>query len=342
MRLKRALIVLILILAVSAGGGVLYLRQEIAASHGASGPPVIINIPPGAGVQEILQLLREHDVIRNKYAALAHILIAGVQDKLRAGEYQFDLPMTIPEVVNKLVAGEVVLYKFVVPEGLTLAETASKWEEQGFGGAADFLNASKESVALVRDLDAGANSLEGYLFPETYLFPRGATAKQAVEAMVQRFRLVVAQLQEKVSQDQWPLDLPRTVVLASLIEAEAAHHDERPVIASVYLNRLRKNILLQCDPTVIYALERANQYKGRLTYADLKFDSPYNTYRYPGLPPGAIANPGYESLKAAVAPASSPYLYFVRTDGGRHAFSESLAAHHRAVGRYRALQRRGN
>jgi UPF0755 protein len=182
-------------------------------------------------------------------------------------------------------------------------------------------------------------SLEGYLFPETYFFPIRTTPRRAIETMVGRFRTVVRQIEKNLPMESWPLNPRDTVVLASLVEAEAAVDSERPLIASVFLNRLKARILLQCDPTVIYALERANRYDGRLTKADLKWDSPYNTYRYPGLPPGPIANPGKRSLEAVTKPASSRYLYFVRTTDGRHTFSETLAAHNRAVTAYRALSR---
>ena len=160
--------------------------------------------------------------------------------------------------------------------------------------------------------------------------------------MIDRFREMVARLKQTVPESSWPHGLHDTTIVASLVESEAAHADERPLIASVYLNRLNRHILLQCDPTVIYALDLANKYRGTLTLADLRFESPYNTYVKPGLPPGPIMNPGYPSLLAAVQPASTNYLYFVRTDEGRHTFSETLAAHNRAVAAYRKLQRAAN
>jgi UPF0755 protein len=158
--------------------------------------------------------------------------------------------------------------------------------------------------------------------------------------MVSRFRSVIQKLQKEVPAEQWPLDMRGTVILASIVESEAAKEDERPIVASVYLNRIAQKIQLQCDPTVIYALERADRYKGKLTLTDLKFPSPYNTYVNRGLPPGPIMNPGYPSLRAAVQPASTKHLFFVRTVEGRHTFSDTLAAHNKAVAAYRLLQRR--
>jgi UPF0755 protein len=265
------------------------------------------------------------------------LLLSGDRGKLQAGEYRFDKPASVREVLDKIAAGRVYLHKFIVPEGVTVQETAMKWQEQGFGVSTEFLDAAKNSVDLVRDLDSESQSLEGYLFPETYSFPAKTSPRQAIEAMVARFREVIGKLHRTIPPDLWPSSLRQRVILASIVESEAAHDDERPLIASVYQNRLQRKMPLQCDTTVIYALERENRYRGTLTLKDLKFDSRYNTYVYPGLPPGAIMNPGYASLLAAFRPATTNYIYFVRTTGGRHIFSETLAAHNFAVAQYRAM-----
>jgi UPF0755 protein len=336
--LRFAASILLILIGLGAAG-YFYLDYQLSIMNAAPTPPIIVEIPAGLGAQAVVRLLHERNLIPNENIALAYLILSSNRSKLRAGEYLFDSPMTTQQVLDKLISGTIHLHKFTVPEGLTIAETALKWEEQGFGTAAEFEAAAKESVALIRDLDAEADSLEGYLFPETYSFPSRTSARQAIEAMVARFGHVLERLQKSVPSEQWPMDLRQTVILASLIEAEAAHDEERSLVASVYLNRLRKRMLLQCDPTVIYALERHGKYRGRLTLSDLKFDSPFNTYRYPGLPPSAITNPGYRSLEAAMSPAMSSYLFFVRTEGGRHTFSESLAAHNRAVAKYRAMIR---
>jgi UPF0755 protein len=277
-------------------------------------------------------------VISNRYAALAYIFYTGTRNKLQAGEYLFDRSMTIPQVIDKLASGSVVLHKFTVREGLTAEATAQKWEEQGFGTAADFLKAAAGAMEIVRKFDEKAVSAEGYLFPETYSLRSHTTARQAVEMMIARFQQMAVRLQQELPADKWPLNMHDTVVLASLVESEAAVSDERPTIASVYLNRLNIHMLLQCDPTVIYALEQADRYGGKLTRADLQFQSPYNTYVNTGLPPGPIASPGYPSLLAAIQPASTNYLFFVRTVESRHRFSETFAAHNRAVAEYRKLK----
>jgi UPF0755 protein len=321
-----------------AGAGLaLYMSGEWQAVGGAA-EGGIVEIPHGLGARGVVALLEEKKVISNGYAALAYIFYTGTRNKLQAGEYLFDRPMTIPEVIGKLASGSVVLYKFTVPEGLTTDATAQKWEEQGFGTAGDFLKAAAVAVEIVHKFDEKAVSVEGYLFPETYSLRSHTTARQAVELMIARFQQMAGRLQQELPADKWPLNLHDTVVLASLVESEAAVSDERPVIASVYLNRLNMHILLQCDPTVIYALEQADRYRGKLTLADLQFRSPYNTYVNAGLPPGPIASPGYPSLLAAIQPALTNYLFFVRTVESRHTFSENLAAHNRAVAAYRKLK----
>ena len=338
-RLFRFLAIVVLLFVAAGVGAYLYLQKQWSLPYPATPAETIVEVPR-AGAREVVQLLQERNVIKDKYIALAYLAITGNRHKLQAGEYMFDKPMTVPEVVQKLVSGSVYLHKFVVPEGLTMQDVAERWEEQGFGTSEDFLKAaaSIESLALIQDLDTQAPSLEGYLFPETYSFPKRTTARQGIAVMVARFRAELSKLQREVPTENWPLDLRQTLILASLIESEAKVADERSVIGGVYLNRLKRHSLLQCDPTVIYALEQANQYRGTLTLKDLKFESPYNTYVHSGLPPGPITNPGYASLRAAASPASTAAIYFVRTVDGRHTFSETLAAHNRAVAQYRALQ----
>jgi UPF0755 protein len=344
MRRLRFLAVCLLLLIVAGLLGYLYIDREMSALQTPkSATP--FEIPAGLRARGVLQLLRERGLIANENLTLAYLVISGQRKSLRAGEYYFDGPVSTRDVIERLVSGSIHLHKFTIPEGLTVAEVAEQWEEQGFGEATAFLATADESIDLVKEFEgevSATTSVEGYLFPETYSFPIRTTPRQALEAMVGRFRKVLAQLHQNSPTESWPLSVHDTVILASLVETEAAVDDERPVIASVYLNRLKKQMLLQCDPTVIYALEKSNRYQGRLTLADLKFDSPYNTYRYSGLPPGPIANPGKHSLEAAIRPATSSNLYFVRTLEGRHTFSENLAAHNRAVAAYRAQVRSGS
>ena len=339
MRVGRIVLTLFFIVAAAGAGGYFYLQPQFHVLHSSGPEPLIVEIPKGSGTRDVVRLLKNRNIIENENTALTYLALTGRHGKLQAGEYLFDGPMSVSEVFNKIAGGHVYLHKYMVPEGVTVRQAAAKWEEQGFGSAEGFLDAAKNSVNLIHDLDSEAESLEGYLFPETYSFPSRVTPQEAIEAMVARFHEVIGRLRQSVPSDQWPRNLRQTVILASIVESEAAVADERKMIASVYQNRLKKNMLLQCDTTVIYALERENRYRGYLTLKDLKFNSRYNTYVYPGLPPSAITNPGYESLAAAVSPAVTNYIFFVRTEGGRHTFSETLAAHNIAVRKYRAMSR---
>ena len=218
------------------------------------------------------------------------------------------------------------------PEGLTVKQMAAIYESKGFGPAKEFLDAAK-NAGLVAAIDPDARDLEGYLFPDTYKLPRRATAEQLVGRMVQAFmKVLTPELIEAAEARQ--LSLREFVTLASIVEKETGNTDERPLVAAVYANRLRIGMPLQCDPTVIYALDRLGRYDGNLTRDDLQFDSRYNTYRYPGLPPGPIASPGKASLQAVAHPANADYLYFVSRNDGSHAFASSLDEHNRNVQRY--------
>lgn len=335
--MKKTLFTL-LILIVALAGLAVYTRREWQAV-GSPAEGGFVEIPHGLGAREIVRLLEDKKVISSRYAALAYLFYTGARHKLQAGEYQFDHPMTIPEVLDKMASGAVYLHKFTVPEGLTTVEIARKWQEQGYGTESEFNEAANASLNVVHRFDDKATSVEGYLFPETYSFPRHTSARQVIESMVTSYQRAIGRLQQSLPADKWPLSPHDTLILASLVESEAAQSEERPIIASVYFNRLQRRILLQCDPTVIYALEQASLYRGQLTLSDLQFKSPYNTYVNPGLPPGPISNPGYASLQAATQPATTNYLYFVRTVEFRHTFSETLAEHNRAVAAYRKLRK---
>jgi UPF0755 protein len=217
-------------------------------------------------------------------------------------------------------------------EGLTIAEMATIVASQGFGPAENFIAAARD-VSRVSALDPAASDLEGYLFPDTYALPRSADAAAIVRAMVDRF-LEVFTPELQAAQRARGLSVRQFVTLASIVEKETGQADERPLVAAVYTNRLRVGMGLQCDPTVIYALLRAGKYTGNLRREDLMFDSPYNTYRYAGLPPGPIASPGRGSLEAAARPAAVDYLYFLSRNDGSHEFARSLAEHNRNVQKY--------
>ena len=213
---------------------------------------------------------------------------SGQARRLKAGEYRFDREMTPLEVLDKIARGDVYLLSLTFREGLTIAEMAQVFETHGFGPAASFVSAASDA-SLVRDVDPAAKDLEGYLFPDTYSLPRGSDAARVVRAMVDRFqRVMTPELRQAAASRNFTVR--QLVTLASIVEKETARPEERPLVAAVYANRLKIGMGLQCDPTVIYALQRAGRYTGNLRRDDLMFDSPYNTYRYPG--PAARADRG--------------------------------------------------
>lgn len=295
---------------------------------------VFVNVPRGASRRAIARLLAENGVVRSRIAFEA-LCRWHSRRTLQAGEYFFDHPVTASEVFGTLAVGRVFEKAVTVPEGSTMFGIADLLEREGFLRREAFLEAAHDPT-LIRDLASGAKSLEGFLFPATYKFPRHPAPQDVVNAMVRRFRETWQAVSAGV-REPTDFSVAEVVTLASLVERETPEADERPIIAGVFLNRLRLRRPLQCDPTVIYALERAGRYNGSLDSGDLNFDSPYNTYRRPGLPPGPIANPGEASLRAALGPPRVEYLYFVANAQGGHFFSKTLKEHNHNVARYHRL-----
>ena len=284
---------------------------------------------PGWSTRHIAQALQRQGVIRSSAAFLMLQYAEGVKT-LKAGEYKFEEPASALDVWRRLVRGDVYARTVVVPEGYNIYDIAAAVEQAGLGSADDFIAVAKGDTVLVRELDPDAKTLEGYLFPDTYQFTRIDSAHDIAAAMVRRFR----QEAQKIGLLGNP-NMHRIVTMASIVEKETAVPEERPLVASVYYNRLEKNMLLAADPTVIYAALLAGRYRGTIYQSDLQFDSPYNTYKYAGLPPGPIANPGVASLEAALHPAQSDFLYFVSDNNGHHRFARSPAEHARNVASYR-------
>lgn len=289
---------------------------------------VFVDIPRGTGTMGVADRLFKAGVIQYRWQYLA-VRALRPRARVQAGEYLFKHPSTPWEVFDRMVRGDIFSYEFRVIEGQNMYDIADSLEKLGVIGRDKFLAAARDP-SLIRSLTSDAPTLEGYLFPDTYRLTRHTTAQDLCRMMTERFR------------DTWAglgttLQPHGVVTLASLVEKETGIADERPMIASVYQNRLRIGMKLDCDPTAIYAALREDRYRGTLYHDDLTSGSPYNTYQHAGLPPGPIANPGRESLKAALNPAQSPYLYFVaRPDGsGRHSFSQDFEAHQRAVRQYR-------
>jgi UPF0755 protein len=326
---RIAIWLLIVVIAFVAAIAARIALAEIRPYKGYTESEQFVDIPPGAGPASIGRRLVDAGVIRDTLGFRYELTRTGSGRRLQAGEYRFDRPMTIKEVVAKIVRGDVYLQPITFREGLTILDMAQLFESRGFGPAAGFVSAASDGAAI-HDVDPVARNLEGYLFPDTYAMPRHATAPQLVARMVDGFQKVLTPTL-RAAADARGLSVRELVTLASIVEKETAKPEERPLVAAVYGNRLKIGMALQCDPTVIYALQRAGRYNGNLTRADLQWDSPYNTYRYPGLPPGPIAAPGQASLEAAAHPADVPYIYFVSRGDGSHAFATTLDEHNRNV-----------
>jgi UPF0755 protein len=328
--MKRALIVLLSLAVLFAGAFAVWLLVGAEKPYkGYGGAEQFVEIPPGSGPSSIGRRLAQSGVIRDQLSFRIALARSGQARRLQAGEYRFDRPMTTREVIDKIARGDVFLRPVTFREGLTLRQMAEIYERDGGGSKAEFLRAA-QNASLIHDIDPVAPDLEGYLFPDTYTLPRRTTPEQLVQRMVTAFRDVMTPdlVQRAAARG---LTVRELMTLASLVEKETGKPGERPIVAAVYTNRLKIGMGMQCDPTVIYALERAGKYDGNLTRENLQFDSPYNTYRYAGLPPGPIAAPGRASIEAAASPADVPYLYFVSRNDGSHVFSATLDEHNRNV-----------
>lgn len=319
----------LLIAALAVGAGAWLLFSPFGPST-----QTMVKVVPGSSVAAIGRQLQAAGVIRSRFAfdlmRLYHLR------KLQAGVYLFDHPAPATEVYARIARGDVFTKTLIVPEGSNIFDIAARVEQAGLGTRQSFLAAAQADTNLVADIDPGAASLEGYLFPDTYRLPPTFTATEIAAAMVRRFRAVAAQLGLNQNVHQ-------IVTMASLIERETAVDSERPMVASVFENRLAKNMSLNTDPSLIYGLELAGLWRGTIYQSDLTRDTPYNTYLHAGLPPGPVANPGIPSLRAAMDPAKTTYLYFVAAGldaQGHSLFASTLEEHNRNVAEYRQAQKK--
>ena len=310
-------------------------------------PPekTFVMLHPGYSTRRIASELKSAGVIRSEEAFILWHYFHH-RRRLEAGEYLFEKPANVIDLQKRLRRGDVYLHTVVVPEGFTMFDVARAVEAAGLGPAEDFLKVAQSHTALIADIAPGAPSLEGYLFPDTYQFSRMMTMQDMAAAMVKQFRQVARQIGLFTPADagvavitRIPLQVQSTVIMASIIEKETAVPEERPLVASVYYNRLAKNIALDADPSIIYAELLAGSYTGALHHDDMRFNSPYNTYRTTGLPPGPIGNPGKSALEAAMHPAQSGYYYFVADAAGHHRFARTLEEHNNNVTAYRRALR---
>lgn len=323
----RTFFTLLLLVVLAVGG---WLAWALVVPVSPSGQKFVL-LRSGYSSRKIASELKSAGVIRNEDAFLLWHYFHH-KGLLKAGEYLFEKPANAMALHQRLVRGDIYVHTVVIPEGYTIFDIAQSIQDAGLGSRQEFLSVARSQTALIHDLDPEARSLEGYLFPNTYQFTRTQSMQDMVATMLKEFRQIAQQI-------GLSSDVHRIVTMASIIEKETAVPEERPLVASVYYNRLEKSIALDADPSVIYAELLEGSYQGALHHADMQVSSPYNTYRHAGLPPGPIANPGKSSLDAAMHPASTDYYYFVSNGNGHHRFASSLEEHNRNVAAYRRAMR---
>ena len=308
---------------------ILYAAVALFSPFGPA-TETFVDLPSHTSTAQIAAQLQQSGVIRSRLAFRALALVH--HRTLHPGEYRFDHPVPLAQVYAHIARGDIYTRTLVIPEGYNLFDIAAAVERAGLGPSVAFLAAARRHTELIAGLSPQASSLEGFLFPATYKFSRQATPEQMLYAMVRRFRQAAAQLNLNDN-------IVSTVILASLVEKEVGVATERPLVAGVFRNRLARGMPLETDPAVIYAALLEGRYRGTIYRSDLQSPSAYNTYRHPGLPPGPICNPGLASLRAALAPAQTPFLYFVADAQGHTRFSITRKEHEDQVAAYREIER---
>jgi UPF0755 protein len=328
------LILAVVALLAALGGGVAFLSfQFLNTAPSSVAQDVVYEVAPGKGFNTIATELEQKGLIKNAFFFTAYARIKGERSKVKVGEYLLRTNMVPLEIMNIITSGKSIARSFTVSEGLSTYEIAELYQKEGFGTAEDFMRWTRDPQLIRALLGEPAESLEGYLFPETYMLTKYTDTKALISNMVRRFLYVYGEVIPQSAIQG--LNRHQIVTLASIIEKETGAPEERPIISSVFHNRLVKRMRLQTDPTVIYGkAEKSGKIEINITRADLLTPTRYNTYVIPALPPGPIANPGKEALLAAVKPASSGYLFFVSQNDGTHVFSEDYSSHNNAVKRF--------
>lgn len=328
LRFVPALAVLILVLMTAFGVRTyLSLYPTMRPRYRDTGPRVV-EIKRDTGSSAIADLLKERGIIQDRFLFVLFTMLRGSSQQLKAGEYEFSSSMGLLDVIRILEQGRVLVHKVTIPEGSTVWQIASLLDAEGLVDKEQFLELVMDS-SMATYYVPEASTLEGFLFPDTYHFIKGIDPEDIVEDIVERFFREITREHERRA-EELGMSLYEIVTLASIIEKEAVLDREKPIIAGVFYNRLRRGMRLQADPTVLYG----RTHRGRIRQRDLRAKHPYNTYLRNGLPPGPIANPGAEALRAALYPARVSYLYFVSKNDGTHYFSRTLREHQRAVRKY--------
>lgn len=323
----RDILVFILISLITVGLIHFYTVLFLPLSPGAEWKEIVIQ--KGMNFKEITSLLKKERIIKNDFIFDLLGRTFGITKKIRAGYYSLSPSQPLVEVFRTIKKGMIIEFTLTIPEGLTIEDIADTIEKLGFSKREDFISVTSDR-GFIKSLGLESDSLEGYLFPDTYLMPKGVTPQEIVVRMINRFREVITPEIENRAKEIG-FTMREVITLASIIEREVQVDSERTIVSAVYHNRLRKGMPLQADPTAIYGRKRFNE---RITKKDLKSESPYNTYRITGLPPGPIANPGLKSIKAALYPADVNYLFFVSKNDGTHHFSRTAKEHNEAVVKY--------
>ena len=312
--------------------GWVWLYWESRSAGTTEPGTVLFEVEKGKGVRAIADALSAGKILPKKTPFLLRYKLFFAPQSIKAGEYRIPKTGSARDVLDVLIKGKIYLHPVTIAEGLTGKEIAGVFIAAGFGRSDEFAAALRETddIAL---WDPKAGDLEGYLFPETYLLPKGIQEREILRRMTAQFKDVFGEKGRRRAEEM-KMTVRETVILASLIEKETSLPDEKRLVSAVFHNRMKIGMKLDCDPTIIYALRQKGPFEGRLRTKDLKFDSPYNTYLHPGFPPGPIANPGRESLEAALNPASADFLYFVSKNDGSHHFSRTFVEHQIAVRKY--------
>lgn len=325
------LFVIALIAVIGVGAAVGWAWWRIHEPHGDT-VERNLTIHSGQGASSILHTLEEEGLIYDSRLARLFLIRKLGDPPLIAGEYVFNEPLSTPQVLDKLIRGEIVTWPMTLIEGLTLDESADMIAQQGFGDR-ERLREEMSHPGRIADLDPQADDLEGYVYPDTYHFARGISEKELVDVLVQTFRRRFEESAVRIPPGDGR-SVREIVTLASIVEKEALLDAERPLIAGVYAHRLRRGIGLYADPTVIFGMKKLGVWNGNIRKSDLKIDSPYNTYVNPGLPPGPICSPAVKSIEAAITPEDTKHLYFVSRNDGSHIFASSLSEHNRNVNKW--------
>ena len=325
---KKIIFLFVLILCLSLGISAAWFAHVLVSPKKEMGEDRLFIVKEGSTLRGVASGLERDGIIKTRFPVIVWGGLHGYDREIKAGEYILNPGMAPIKILDTLTKGNILTYSVTIPEGFTVKQIADLLHEKGLCDKESFLSSVYDSP-VEKDGAIQVTDLEGYLYPDTYKLARGISPVSIVHMMVERFKEQTAPLRERVDGSGMTMD--EIVTLASIVEKETGRAEERPVIASVFSNRLKKRMRLESDPTVIYGIENFN---GNLTKKDLRRPSPYNTYTERGLPAGPIANPGIDSIRAVLYPSNTDFLFFVSKNDGTHYFSKTLREHNRAVRKY--------